>query len=331
MHVLGIETSCDETGIAIYHSDKGLIANDLYSQTEMHARYGGVVPELSSRDQILKTLPMIDTLLDKSGLKRTDINGIAYTRGPGLAGALHVGAMIGRSLAYSLRVPALGIHHLEAHLLAVMLEVDSPTFPFLGLLVSGGHTALIRVDQFGQYHLLGETLDDASGEAFDKTARLLGLAYPGGRLLSELAQSGDADRFKLPRPMLNRPGLDFSFSGLKTAVAQLVPTLTLDDQTKCDLAASVQAAIVDVLVVKTQRALNQTALKTLVVAGGVAANQLLRSNIKSMAESEGARLYVPRPAFCTDNGAMVAYLGCQRLLTGESDDMDASVLPRWPL
>jgi len=331
VRILGIETSCDETGIAVYDSLDGLLAQQLYSQTDMHARYGGVVPELSSRDQIRKTLPMIDATLAETKLSISDITAIAYTKGPGLAGALHVGAMVGCGLAYALGVPAIGVHHLEAHLMAVMLEELQPPMPFLGLLVSGGHTSLIRVDKLGSYHLLGETLDDAAGEAFDKTARLLGLPYPGGRLLSELAESGDINRFDLPRPMLNRPGLDFSFSGLKTAVALLVDRVTLDDQTRSDIAAAVEAAIVDVLVRKTQRAIKQTELRQVVVAGGVAANQVLRQQMQAMVSEEGGQLYVPRPAYCTDNGAMVAYLGCQRLLAGDKSSLDASILPRWPL
>ncbi len=334
MRVLGIETSCDETGVAIYDSERGLLADALFSQIAVHREYGGVVPELASRDHVRKCLPLIDEVFAKSGLSHADIDGVAFTAGPGLAGALMVGACIGRSLAYAWGKPALGVHHMEAHLLAPMLEAEPPALPFVALLVSGGHTQLVRVDGIGQYTLLGESLDDAAGEAFDKCAKMLDLPYPGGPELAKLAEQG-VERFDFPRPMLNRPGLDFSFSGLKTAVLTAVREKTVDEridaQTRADIAASFQAAVVDTLVAKAQRALQQTGLKTLVLAGGVSANRKLRAQLDSELAALGARAFYARPQFCTDNGAMIAYAGCQRLLAGQREELHIDVRARWPL
>ncbi len=336
MKVLGIETSCDETGIALYDSEAGLVADALYSQIELHSEYGGVVPELASRDHIRKTLPLIEQVLDEAGCQRSDIDGIAYTAGPGLVGALMVGAMIGRSLAYSLGVPAIGVHHMEGHLLAPMLETDPPGFPFIALLVSGGHTQLVRVDGIGQYRLLGESLDDAAGEAFDKTAKMLGLAYPGGPQVAKLAESGAPGRFDFPRPMVKHPGLDFSFSGLKTFTLNTVQS-HLDDegrletQTKADIAHAFQQAVVETLVIKCKRALKQESLKQLVIAGGVSANRQLRLSLEAALAKLNARVFYARPALCTDNGAMIAYAGCQRLLAGQQAELSVSVTPRWPM
>ncbi len=334
MRVLGIETSCDETGVAIYDSERGLLADALYSQIKLHREYGGVVPELASRDHVRKCLPLIDEVFAKAGILHDDIDGVAFTSGPGLAGALMVGACIGRSLAYAWGKPALGVHHMEAHLLAPMLEAEPPALPFVALLVSGGHTQLVRVDGIGRYTLLGESLDDAAGEAFDKCAKMLGLPYPGGPELAKLAERG-VPRFDFPRPMLNRPGLDFSFSGLKTAVLTAIREQTRDDQiamqTRADIAASFQSAVVDTLVVKAQRALQQTNLKTLVLAGGVSANRRLREQLDRELAVIGARAFYARPQFCTDNGAMVAYAGCQRLLAGQHELLSIDVRARWPL
>lgn len=334
MRVLGIETSCDETGVAIYDSERGLLADALYSQIALHREYGGVVPELASRDHVRKCLPLIDEVFAKAGLGHNDIDGVAFTSGPGLAGALMVGACIGRSLAYAWGKPALGVHHMEAHLLAPMLEVEPPAMPFVALLVSGGHTQLVRVDGIGQYTLLGESLDDAAGEAFDKCAKMLDLPYPGGPELAKLAEQG-TPRFDFPRPMLNRPGLDFSFSGLKTAVLTSIrehkQSADIDAQTRADIAASFQAAVVDTLVAKAQRALQQTNLKTLVLAGGVSANRKLREQLDRELAAIGARAFYARPQFCTDNGAMIAYAGCRRLLAGQRDNLSIDVRARWPL
>ncbi|HEY3699747.1 MAG TPA: tRNA (adenosine(37)-N6)-threonylcarbamoyltransferase complex transferase subunit TsaD [Spongiibacteraceae bacterium] len=334
MRVLGIETSCDETGVAIYDSARGLLADALYSQIALHREYGGVVPELASRDHVRKCLPLIDEVFAAAQLRHADIDGVAFTAGPGLAGALMVGACIGRSLAYAWNVPALGIHHMEAHLLAPMLEAEPPSLPFVALLVSGGHTQLVRVDGIGQYTLLGESLDDAAGEAFDKCAKMLGLPYPGGPELAQLAEQG-TPRFDFPRPMLNRPGLDFSFSGLKTAVLTAINEQknadTFDRQTRADIAASFQAAVVETLIVKARRALLQTGLKTLVLAGGVSANHELRQRLDCDFAEIGARAFYARPQFCTDNGAMIAYAGCQRLLSGQRDTLSIDVRARWPL
>ncbi|MDP8161857.1 tRNA (adenosine(37)-N6)-threonylcarbamoyltransferase complex transferase subunit TsaD [Pasteurella skyensis] len=336
MRILGIETSCDETGIAIYDEHNGLIANQLYSQIEMHADYGGVVPELASRDHIRKTLPLIQAALNEAQLTAKDIDGIAYTAGPGLVGALLVGSTIARSLAYAWNIPALGVHHMEGHLLAPMLEETPPEFPFIALLVSGGHTQLIKVENVGSYELLGESIDDAAGEAFDKTGKLLGLDYPAGVALSKLAEQGNPERFKFPRPMIDRPGLDFSFSGLKTATAneinkQIAQQGTLDEQTRCDIAYAFQDAVVDTLMIKCRRALKQTGYKRLVVAGGVSANKQLRHNLAELMKKQRGDVFYPRPAFCTDNGAMIAYAGFLRLKNGEQSDLSITVKPRWAM
>jgi N6-L-threonylcarbamoyladenine synthase len=334
MRVLGIETSCDETGVAIYDSERGLLAEALYSQIALHREYGGVVPELASRDHVRKCLPLLDEVFTHAGLRHDEIDGVAFTAGPGLAGALMVGACIGRSLAYAWGKPAIGVHHMEAHLLAPMLEAQPPSMPFVALLVSGGHTQLVRVESIGRYTLLGESLDDAAGEAFDKCAKMLGLPYPGGPELAKLAEQGKP-RFDFPRPMLNRPGLDFSFSGLKTAVSIAIREQTHDGviaaQTRADIAASFQAAVVETLVVKAQRSLQQTNLKTLVLAGGVSANRELRQQLDRQLSIIGARAFYARPQFCTDNGAMIAYAGCQRLLADQSDALSINVRARWPL
>ena len=331
MRVLGIETSCDETGLAIYDQNDGLLGHVLHSQTEVHADFGGVVPELASRDHIRKALPLLRKLLVDTGLEIGSIEGIAYTAGPGLVGALLVGAAIGRSLAWSLGVPGLAIHHMEGHLLAPMLERDPPAFPFLALLVSGGHTMLIKVGGVGQYQILGDTLDDAVGEAFDKTAKLLGLPYPGGPELARLAEQGNPKRFIFPRPMTNRPGLDFSFSGLKTFALNTVQAEGNDSQTRADIACAFQQAVVDTLAIKCRRAIQQTGLKRLVVAGGVGANQLLRQRLTELANKEGGQVFYPRPEFCTDNGAMIAYAGCLRLADGQHEEAQIVATPRWSL
>lgn len=331
MRVLGIETSCDETGIAVYDGERGLLSHVLYSQIPLHADYGGVVPELASRDHVRKTLPLIKQALAEAGLKATDIDGVAYTAGPGLAGALLVGATLGRSLAFAWQKPALAVHHMEGHLLAPMLEDDAPAFPFLALLVSGGHTQLVAVEGIGQYCLLGESIDDAAGEAFDKTAKLMGLDYPGGPLLAKLAQQGDAQKYAFPRPMTDRPGLDFSFSGLKTAAALVIQKEGNSAQVQADIAASFQQAVVDTLLIKCRRALQQTGYKRLVIAGGVSANESLREQLALMLGSLGGKVYYPRKEFCTDNGAMIAFAGYQRLNAGQQQDLTIGVTPRWPL
>lgn len=336
MKILGIETSCDETGVAIYDEEKGLIANQLYSQIEMHADYGGVVPELASRDHIRKTVPLIEAALKEANLTACDIDGVAYTAGPGLVGALLVGATIARSLAYAWNVPALGVHHMEGHLLAPMLEETPPEFPFVALLISGGHTQLVKVDGVGRYELLGESIDDAAGEAFDKTGKLLGLDYPAGVAVSRLAEQGTPNRFVFPRPMTDRPGLDFSFSGLKTFAANTInanldESGKLDEQTRCDIAHAFQQAVVDTIIIKCKRALQQTGYKRLVIAGGVSANKQLRADLAEMMKSLGGEVYYPRPQFCTDNGAMIAYTGFLRLKHGEQTDLSVSVKPRWAM
>lgn len=332
MQVLGIETSCDETGIAIYHHTKGLIAHSLHSQTDIHASWGGVVPELASRDHVRKIMPMIDVTLQQANLTPQNLDGIAYTKGPGLVGALMIGAMVGKTLGFAWNLPTVGVHHLEGHLLAPFLEDNSSlSFPFLALLVSGGHTELIHVKAFGQYDIIGDTLDDAVGEAFDKTAKLLGLGYPGGAALARLAENGDPARFTFPRPMVDRPGLDFSFSGLKTFALNTIQEQPLDEQTKADIAFAFQRAVVETLTIKCQRALKQTHAKQLIVAGGVGANLALRAGLQQLCEKLGVALAFPRLEFCTDNGAMIAYAGCQRLLRGQCDDLSVEVLPRWPL
>lgn len=329
MNVLGIETSCDETAAALFDMDRGLLAHRLYSQVALHADYGGVVPEIASRDHVRKLTPMIRQVLDDAGLDADGIDAVAYTAGPGLVGALLVGAGVGRSLAFALNVPALGIHHMEGHLLAPMLETERPEMPFVALLVSGGHTMLVRVDGVGRYRLLGETLDDAAGEAFDKTAKLLGLPYPGGPALAELAETGDPARFDFPRPMLNRPGLDFSFSGLKTRV--LLTWQEAGESARADIAAAFQAAVIDTLARKCRRALEQTGCDALVVAGGVGANRRLRDRLAADGRRSGFDVYYPRLEFCTDNAAMIAYAGSLRLADGEREDLGVRVRARWPL
>jgi N6-L-threonylcarbamoyladenine synthase len=330
MYVLGIESSCDETAVAVYHSSRGLIAHTLYSQVATHAEYGGVVPELASRDHIRKLVPLIKTVLNDAKLQAGEIGGIAYTAGPGLMGSLLVGAATARSLAWTWKIPAIAVHHMEGHLLAPMLEDNPPTFPFIALLISGGHTMLIEVREIGEYHLLGESLDDAAGEAFDKTAKMLGLDYPGGPKLAEFASRGH-NRFKFPRPMTDRPGLDFSFSGLKTFTMNALHATAQAEQDKADIAFAFQQAIAETLSIKCKRALQQTGLKTLVVAGGVSANREIRRQLQQMATKERAEIYFPRPEFCTDNGAMIAYAGCQRLLAGQSQNLEIFARPRWPM
>ncbi len=313
MLVLGIETSCDESGIALFDTQRGLLSHHLFSQIDMHRDYGGVVPELASRDHIRRVLPLIHQTLHTAGCTMHDVNAIAYTEGPGLAGALLVGASIGAALSFALTIPALGIHHLEGHLLSPLLSTPAPTFPFIALLVSGGHTQLMRVDGVGQYQLMGETVDDAAGEAFDKTAKLLGLGYPGGAALANLAQHGHSDRFKLPRPMIHSGDLNFSFSGLKTAVLTLISKHEPSSQTRADIASAFQQAVVDVLVEKSLSALSESGLTQLVVAGGVGANQSLRHELSTRAAIQGVRVYYPALEFCTDNGAMIAFAGAMRL------------------
>ncbi|RAJ95236.1 tRNA (adenosine(37)-N6)-threonylcarbamoyltransferase complex transferase subunit TsaD [Aliidiomarina maris] len=332
MRVLGIETSCDETGIAVYDTELGLLSHELYSQVKLHADYGGVVPELASRDHVRKTLPLIQRALANAGSTAADIDGVAYTSGPGLVGALMVGACIGRSLAFGWQVPALGVHHMEGHLLAPMLEDERPAFPFVALLVSGGHTMLVRVDGIGQYQMLGESIDDAAGEAFDKTAKLMGLDYPGGPRLAKLAEQGQAlPELSFPRPMTDRPGLDFSFSGLKTAASQAIAKQPTTGHSDADIAYAFQQAVVDTLAIKCQRALQQTGLKRLVIAGGVSANVELRRQLEVLTAKLGGQVFYPRNEFCTDNGAMIAFAGAQRLQAGQSEDLAVITKPRWPL
>ncbi|XQW85689.1 tRNA (adenosine(37)-N6)-threonylcarbamoyltransferase complex transferase subunit TsaD [Thalassotalea piscium] len=331
MRILGIETSCDETGIAIYDEKDGILAHRLYSQIAVHADYGGVVPELASRDHVRKTIPLIKEVMADAGLTPEDLDGVAYTAGPGLVGALLVGCSIGRSLAYGWNLPAVPVHHMEGHLLAPMLEDDVPEFPFVALLVSGGHTMLVRVDGIGQYELLGESVDDAAGEAFDKTAKLLGLDYPGGPALAKMAENGTKGRFKFPRPMTDRPGLNFSFSGLKTFAANTIRKENMDEQTHADVAYAFQEAVVDTLAIKCKRALVQCELKRLVIAGGVSANTELRRKLEQITAKLGGQVYYPRPEFCTDNGAMIAYAGMQRLKAGVFADLSFKATPRWPL
>ena len=331
MKVLGIESSCDETGIAVYDSDSGQIWQRLYSQIEKHREYGGVVPELASRDHVVKAAPMLSEILLEIG-SIDDIDAITYTRGPGLIGALMVGANLARGLAWALDKPVLGVHHMEGHLLAPMLSVEKPELPFVALLVSGGHTMLVDVQAIGEYHILGETLDDAVGEAFDKTAKLLGLPYPGGPELAALADSVSESRFEFPRPMVNRPGLEFSFSGLKTAALNMVKKHEpLDDKCRAEIAHAFQHAVVDTLRIKCQRALAETGYQNLVVAGGVGANRRLREVLEQFTRSNNARVYFPALEYCTDNGAMIAYAGALRVLAGQCDEAAVDVLPRWSL
>ena len=330
MYVLGIESSCDETGVAIYHTEQGLINHLIYSQVDMHSEYGGVVPELASRDHIRKLVPLIKQSLQENHLNSVDINGIAYTAGPGLMGALLVGAATASSLAWTWQIPAIAVHHMEGHLLAPMLEKNPPAFPFIALLISGGHTLLVKVHAIGHYQLLGESLDDAAGEAFDKTAKMLGLGYPGGAKLSALAELGKP-QIKFPRPMTDRPGLDFSFSGLKTFTRNTISTSKNTQQDKADIAAAFQLAVAETLCIKCRRALQITGQKRLVVAGGVSANKQIRESLSEMAASEKAQIYFPRPEFCTDNGAMIAYAGAQRLLAGQKQGLEIFARARWPM
>jgi len=332
MLILGIETSCDDTGAAIYDTARGLLAHKLYSQVEIHRPHGGIVPELAARDHIQKLLPLINAVGEEAGVEPTRLDGVAYTSGPGLAGALLVGASVGRSLAFALDIPAVGVHHMEGHLLAPMLEDESPCFPFLALLVSGGHTLLVDVEAPGCYRIMGESLDDAVGEAFDKTAKLLGLGYPGGPEISAAATAGIPGRFHFPRPMTDRPGLDFSFSGLKTRVMETVRSREMDRQTVADIAHAFQDAAVDTLVIKTRRALRETGYEQFVVAGGVGANRLLREQLGALGEELGCSFFYPRPEFCTDNGAMIAYAGAMRVSCAPvQPGTGFEVRPRWSL
>ncbi len=334
--VLGIETSCDETGVALLRWEpdapgRGLLAHTLYSQIKLHADYGGVVPELASRDHVRKLVPLIREALSQAGLTVQDLGGVAYTAGPGLVGALLVGASAGRALAWALGVPAIGVHHMEGHLLAPLLEDDPPEPPFVALLVSGGHSMLVEVKAIGQYTILGDTLDDAAGEAFDKTAKMMGLPYPGGPMLAKLAESGRAGAFRFSRPMTDRPGLDFSFSGLKTQVLLAWQQSDKSDQTRADIARAFEEAIVDTLIIKCRRALEASGAKRLVIAGGVGANRRLRSELAAAGAKDGFKVYFPRLVFCTDNGAMIALAGAIRLASGQHQDASVQVYPRWDL
>ena len=331
MRILGIETSCDETGVAVYDSERGLLAHQLHSQVKLHDRYGGVVPELASRDHIRRITPLLTAAMQQAGLQTTEIDGVAYTAGPGLVGALLVGASVGRSLAYAWGVPAVGVHHMEAHLLAVMLEEKHPACPFLALLVSGGHTQLVEARAVDDYKILGESLDDAAGEAFDKTAKLLGLGYPGGPRLAALAEQGQTGRYNFPRPLCDKPGLDFSFSGLKTAVAQAIRKVEDDKQAHADLACAFVEAVVETLAIKCERAVQQTGIKRLVAAGGVSANRQLRLRLQQLAQCVGGEVFYPRPEYCTDNGAMVAYTGYLKISAGQREPLEFAARPRWPL
>ncbi len=334
MRVLGIETSCDETGVAVYDTNQGLLAHCLYSQIEVHAEYGGVVPELASRDHVRKLLPLVEQVLLESDTDKDALDGIAFTSGPGLMGALLVGACFGRGLAYAWNLPAIGVHHMEGHLLAPLLEDQPPAFPFVALLVSGGHTQLVDVEGIGRYTVLGESLDDAAGEAFDKAAKMLDLDYPGGPALAQLAERGDKSRFTFPRPMVNRPGLDFSFSGLKTFTLNTVSEYALadglpDEQCCADIATAFQEAVVDTLVIKCRRALQSTGKRTLVMAGGVAANKRLQERLEFELAKLNAHVFYARQEFCTDNGAMIAFAGAQRLYSGQRSGLQVEVQPRW--
>ena len=335
MLVLGLETSCDETGVALYDSERGLLADALFSQIDLHRAYGGVVPELASRDHVKRMLPLIRQVLEEAGRTAQDIDAIAYTAGPGLVGALLVGASCAQALAFAWEIPALGVHHMEGHLLAPMLEEQPPQFPFVALLVSGGHTQLVRVDGIGQYELLGETLDDAAGEAFDKTAKMMGLNYPGGPEIARLAAQGVAGRFVFPRPMTDRPGLQFSFSGLKTFALntwqRCVAAGDDTEQTRCDISLAFQQAVVETLTIKCKRALKHAGMKRLVIAGGVSANKALRVSLEKMLGEMNGNVYYARPEFCTDNGAMIAFAGCQRLQAGQHESLAISVQARWPM
>lgn len=335
MRVLGIETSCDETGVAVYDGHAGLLAQLVYSQAGIHARYGGVVPELASRDHVRKALPLIRQVMEESGLGSQAIDGVAYTAGPGLIGALLVGAALGRSLAWAWGVPAIGVHHMEGHLLAPLLEDPAPDFPFVALLVSGGHTQLVDVEGVGHYHVLGESVDDAAGEAFDKTAKLLELPYPGGPALARLAEAGEPGRFRFPRPMTDRPGLDFSFSGLKTfalnTLREELPRAADPDQARADIARAFEEAIVETLVIKCRRALKETGRRRLILAGGVSANRRLRERMDAVIAAAGGETYYPRAELCTDNGAMIAYAGWRRLQAGQTEGLGFAPRTRWPM
>jgi len=331
VRVLAIESSCDETAVAVYDGGPGLLAHEVFSQFDLHRAWGGVVPELAARDHIQRLLPMVRATLEAACSRPAEITGVAYTAGPGLVGALMVGGAVAGGLAHAWGKPVVGVHHLEGHLLAPMLEPDPPAFPFVALLVSGGHTMLVEVAGLGDYRILGESLDDAAGEAFDKTAKLLGLGYPGGAALAELAESGRPGPFEFPRPMMDRPGLDFSFSGLKTAAVVAVRNRTLDPQARADLAHGFEAAVVDTLVGKTLRALDYTGHDRLVIAGGVGANRRLREQLAAAAAVRGASVHYPRPGFCTDNAAMIAYAGWCRLAAGEDDGVAVHARARWPL
>ncbi|WCE06164.1 tRNA (adenosine(37)-N6)-threonylcarbamoyltransferase complex transferase subunit TsaD [Pseudoxanthomonas sp. JBR18] len=335
MKVLGIETSCDETGVAVYDTAltgaAGLRAHAVYSQIALHAQYGGVVPELASRDHVRKLLPLIRQTLDEAGLSTRELDGVAYTAGPGLVGALLVGAGVARSLAWALDLPAIGVHHMEGHLLAPLMEDDPPQAPFVALLVSGGHTQLVAVERIGEYRLLGETLDDAAGEAFDKTAKLMGLPYPGGPQLARLAETGTPGAYRFSRPMTDRPGLDFSFSGLKTQVLLAWRDSDQSETTRADIARGFEDAVVDTLAIKCERALDAAGSDTLVIAGGVGANKRLRAKLQAMCAQRGGRACFPRPALCTDNGAMIAFAGALRLEAGQRSDAQVQVTPRWDM
>jgi N6-L-threonylcarbamoyladenine synthase len=331
MRILAIESSCDESAAAILDASRGLLAHEIFSQIDLHRVFGGVVPELASRDHVRRLLPLVRTVMAKAGTEPRDLNGVAYTAGPGLIGALLTGASLARSLAYAWKVPALGVHHLEGHLLAPLLEPDPPPFPHVALLVSGGHTMLIEVRAIGRYRLLGETRDDAAGEAFDKTAKLLGLPYPGGPELARLAEGGRPGAFEFPRPMVDRPGLEFSFSGLKTAVLHAIRGREMTDALRADVAEGVQSSIVEILTIKALRALEETGLDTLVVSGGVSANSNLRARLADAARREGARVYYPRIEFCTDNAAMIAVAGLARLKAGQHDGLAIEARARWTL
>jgi N6-L-threonylcarbamoyladenine synthase len=331
MRVIGIESSCDETAVAVYDAQRGLLSHRLHSQIALHQAYGGVVPEIASRDHVKWLLPLVREALADAKSGPESIDGVAYTAGPGLIGALLVGAGFARSLAYAWGRPAVAIHHLEGHLLAPLLEPDPPRFPFLALIVSGGHTQLVDVAEIGRYRILGETLDDAAGEAFDKTAKMLRLPYPGGAALARLAEPGRPGRFKFPRPMLDRPGLEFSFSGLKTAALVALRDRELDDQARADVAHGFQEAIVETLAEKSRRALAATGHRRLVVAGGVGANLSLRERLHAVARGAGAQLYFPRAEFCTDNGAMIALAGCMRLSRGDRQGLELGARASWEL
>lgn len=329
--VLGIETSCDETAVALYGEQSGLIGHELFSQIDIHAEYGGVVPELAARDHVRKLPLLLESLFQRAGLSGAQLSAVAYTAGPGLVGALLTGAGFGRSLAFALGKPAIEVHHMEGHLLAPLLEDQAPSMPFVALLVSGGHSMLVDVTAIGQYQVLGQTLDDAAGEAFDKTAKMLGLPYPGGPHLAKIAEQGDDQRYRFPRPMTDRPGLDLSFSGLKTFTLNTWQSCEQTEQDRADIAACFQQAVVETLAIKCRRALEQTGNRQLVIAGGVGANHLLRERLKTLMDDLGGQVFYPRIEFCTDNAAMIAYAGMQRLNGPTEQALAVQVRPRWPL